>query len=140
MGCDIHLHTEIKIGEQWHCYASPDIGRWYELFSKMAGVRNGSGITPISEPKGLPKDPSVVVKLSYDEGGSDAHTVSWFNVEEIKQLEEWMWVQYKEMKGYHYPEEEWGYYFGNSYGGFYKETSGALSVIEDVRFVFWFDN
>jgi len=136
MGCDIHLHTEIKIKSEWHCYSSPDIKRWYKLFAKMANVRNRHNyiIEPLSEPKGLPDDISIITQLSYNDWEEDAHSMSWLNAEEIKELEDWLWEQHKTQDGYHYPEEEWGYLFGNPYSS-YKDTPA-----EDIRFVFWFDN
>ncbi len=141
MGCDIHLFTEVKIDGVWHCYNSPNIDRWYGLFAKMAGVRGDGSITQIVEPKGIPDNLGVVVALSFKEWHGDAHTPSWFNVNEIKELEDWLKSENKRMKPdkYYYPEMEWGYFFGNSYGGFDPLTPPADGV-EDVRFVFWFDN
>ena len=40
MGCDIHLHAEIKVNGKWEHYAHPHIRRDYRLFAKMASVRN----------------------------------------------------------------------------------------------------
>lgn len=61
MGCDIHLHTEVKIGGAWHHYSAPCVPRSYALFGKMAGVRGGAA--PIALPKGLPCFPSYITAL-----------------------------------------------------------------------------
>ncbi len=37
MGCDIHLHTEVKIANVWHRYGCPSVDRNYRVFAKMAG-------------------------------------------------------------------------------------------------------
>lgn len=39
MGCDIHLHIEIKMNGLWRHYSMPHIERDYCLFGVMAGVR-----------------------------------------------------------------------------------------------------
>lgn len=141
MGCDIHLHAEIKLDGVWYCYSSPNIQRNYELFAKMAGVR---GFGP--EPRGIPNDLSKVVQLSYDEWGSDAHSASWLSVDEIQKLEHWLEAEYQDRKKkypdapYYYPEMEWGYLFGNGFGSFNEHRSSYPKEIQDVRFVFWFDN
>lgn len=60
MGCDIHLHTEVKINGVWHHMGAPSVPRNYRLFAKMAGVR---GIeTPIAEPRGLPGDATLLTR------------------------------------------------------------------------------
>ena len=78
MGCDIHVHFEIKLNGKWEHYSNPSIDRNYELFAKMADVRNDyeNPIIPISFPKGLPKDLSVVTKFEVDHWGSDGHSHS----------------------------------------------------------------
>lgn len=140
MGCDIHLHVEVKVGGQWHHYACPSIGRRYRMFHKMAGVRSLEEETdrPISPPKGLPRDPSLVTTLAALSWGSDAHTHSWLGGEEIKELGDWLWA----MK----PKEDLEmdvlhcYLFGNGFGTHYLSPSSYPEEVEDVRFVFWFDN
>jgi len=77
MGCDIHMYVEKKNLESggWEfapageespgtrsygdtLYCDWYSGRNYELFAILAGVRNSSGLTPISEPRGLPDNVS----------------------------------------------------------------------------------
>ena len=133
MGCDIHLIREIKIAGVWHCYSATTVERNYPLFAKMAGVRNRDKIIPITEPKGIPYDMSAVAGLYYNM--DPYHNESWFNTEEIRELEDWV-----ESKTGDFAEYIWGFLFGNSYGAFEKGSSSYPLDVEDVRFVFWFDN
>lgn len=136
MGTDIHLHIEIKINNEWHHYACPSISRDYYLFGKMAGIRVNNG--PISEPKGISADISLITKLSLKEWESDAHSISWFDVVEIGILEDDLLnntsqdLEYDILKG--------TYLFGNSFSGFKEYPEQYPEELQDVRFVFWFDN
>ena len=107
MGCDIHICTEINKkgvwvnsddwkynpyyevvntdGVQEYTLNSIYNTRNYNLFALLAGVRNYSNVTPIAEPKGIPEDVHHITKQEYDMWGLDAHTPSWFTLEEIKQ-------------------------------------------------------
>ena len=139
MGCDIHLHGEVKINGKWEHLTTGRSIRNYALFAKMAGVRNAPeyNITPISEPKGLPDDCSSVTIFDYSRWIGDAHSASWFSSKEIKELEEW-WFDWrmqwtKDWKAFE-DEVIGGYLFG--YGWDDIEEAG----VEDARIVFWFDN
>lgn len=150
MGCDIHLHTEVKIDGAWHRYGVPNVQRSYAVFAKMAGVRNLTGpdrIVPIAEPRGLPSDATFMTKFDYNRWGTDAHSASWLGAEEIAQLTEFIDEELGlrgERGKYWWCEDNFGYFFGNTWGGFWKyrnrENSGTPKGVEDVRFVFWFDN
>ena len=143
MGCDIHFFSEVKLADgQWYCYGSPDLSRNYALFGKMAGVRCPANIMPIAEPRGLPDDCSVVVRWASDDYGEDGHSHSYLTASEIAELEDWWREKYKDAPGMraHFPEIEWGYLNGNSWGGFMRWPSEAPDGLMDVRFVFWFDN
>ena len=144
MGCDIHMHTEVKVNGQWYCYGSPSVDR-YLLFALMAGVRNNWDLKPISEPKGMPDDASIVVKLSRKAYGSDGHSDSYLTAAEISELADRWPEACKEHHGSydHNDDLEWnffGYLDGNSWGGFTKYPDDRPKWVEDVRFVFWFDN
>ena len=136
MGCDIHLHIEVKVAGEWLHYGSPNIKRWYMLFEKMAGVR-GDVENAITPPKRIPEDISKVTKLSYDGWGTDAHSVSWLSIEEIKELAEWL---DNERDGFMY-RNDLEYHILHTYleGNSFVSTEDT-PWIEDVRFVFWFDN
>lgn len=133
MGCDIHLHAEIKLKNEWHHYATPSVPRSYRLFGKMAGVRNNE-IDPISPPRGLPADISDVTRYDYDSWKEDAHSASWLGSSEIADLSDWL-------RSIDDDESDcFGYLFGNTYGSFSRYPDERPDGLEDIRFVFWFDN
>jgi hypothetical protein len=151
MGTDIHLHTEVKINGKWEHYSYPHIERKYALFSFMADVRNTHPndkdyILPLSKPKGLPENLSVVTVLDYEKKKTDNHSMSWLNDVEIALLEKWMEINSTSIV---WEFEHWGFLFGNSWAGFHnwKEHPEEYDdypdeyppKIEDIRFVFWFD-
>ncbi|MBE3039714.1 MAG: hypothetical protein IMZ62_13005 [Chloroflexi bacterium] len=147
MGCDIHLHIEVKVKGKWEHYSMSRPDRNYELFAKLANVRNNDGIEPISKPRGLPDGISVLTALDAAHWGSDGHNYSYITAEEIAQLEDWA-NQDRQWKGNNgagwWMEDYFGFFFGNTFAGWYKyprdnEQLRELGV-EDVRFVFWFDN
>jgi hypothetical protein len=136
MGCDIHLHTEVKIDGVWHHYSAPNVDRNYSLFWKMAGVR-GRGtddFEPIARPRCLPADVTAITRI--DASRMDGHSHSWLSAAEIQQLEDWV-----ESRGWDRDHcwftKNWGRLFGGSYSGFTKYPNDRC--VDDVRFVFWFD-
>ena len=134
MGCDIHLHSEIKINGSWEHYSVIKVNRDYMLFGLMAGVRD-SKVTPICKPQGLPDNLSVVTKLDYERMKGDAHSMSYYNSILIYELEKAI-----EENREFLPNIKFGYLFGNGYGEFDKYRQDYPKEIEDIRFVFWFDN
>jgi hypothetical protein len=106
MGCDIHAVIERKSTHRWLCSGDPDIGRNYEMFAALAGVRNRDGITPVAEPRGFPsfKDwvdghsngerwmrfatwedqPCSSIVDKAETYGLDGHSHSWLTLAEIK--------------------------------------------------------
>lgn len=141
MGCDIHLHTEVKINGKWEHYSAPSLDRDYELFGKMAGIRS-CDTDPIALPRGLPADVAAVTEFDYKKWGVDAHTPSWLSADEIDQLCAWANSQYPDTDR---PWLDWetkqvGYLFGNSWSGFTKYPGDRPEGLEDIRWVFWFDN
>jgi hypothetical protein len=142
MGCDIHLHIEIKIESKWHHYNHPNVNRNYHLFSKMANVRNYPeyNIKPISEPKGFPEDATFTTKFDYENWGNDAHSPSWLDKHDIELLEYWFNQHQIERHSFEF-NKQFGYLFGNDFSSINdKEDDCIPKDIEDVRFVFWFDN
>ena len=136
MGCDIHLNSEVKIKGTWYHYAEYFVVRNYKLFSKMANVRNyDNEVEPISKPKGMPEDPAFLTKYICDDYGVDGHSHSWLSAEEISELETWYRAEWPGKLGF-----PWDYVFGNCWGGFHKYPKDRPNGVEDVRFVFWFDN
>ncbi len=110
MGCDIHLHTEVKIEGKWRHYSCPGVLRDYRMFEKMAGVR-GDVENAIVAPKGLPLDSTFLTRLDAKRMQGDGHNASWFNPEEIKELYEWL----KPYSYHNYPDDFFGWCFGNGW-------------------------
>ena len=139
MGCDIHLHVEVKIKDKWHHYDRPDIGRNNFLFNLMAGVRGeGKPEKPISLPKGLPRDISELTAFEADYCKEDWHNHSYLTSKEVVTL-------FEKLKENNPPFDfrsnlQWGYLFGNGYESFYKYPEDYPKELQDFRFVFWFDN
>jgi hypothetical protein len=113
MGCDIHCFVEKKVGDNWEQIGefisdwydedskylggdefkssySPVDGRNYILFAALAGVRNGIGISPVSDPRGIPKDCCYSIKDDYEGWGYDAHTPSHLTIQELR---DYNWTQ-----------------------------------------------
>lgn len=138
MGCDIHMHVEVKLkgSDEWQHLNNPYVGRYYNLFALMAGVRNDGSITPLAEPRGLPSDMSAVTKWDAENWEDDMHSASWLDRKEIGKLQKWWEKQEDKHKECLWFETEiMGNYLAcDSYTG--KLPRG----VEDVRLVFWFDS
>jgi len=144
MGCDIHMHIEVKINGNWEHYAFPHISRRYRLFGKMAGVRDTSQ-DPISPPKGIPEDITTVTRVDLERYGNDGHHHSWFSYEEIVALDAWLAEQPKLRESALENDLEcdilnWTFLFGNSFSGLKKSPQDFPKSVTDVRMVFWFNN
>ena len=107
MVTDIHLHVEEYYDNSWHLVPNNkgpisfywkegdkedtyhnkhdwDPGRNYLLFTILVGVRSYDDTTPImKEPAGLPKDCSKELMDEYKAWQGDAHTPSFFTLEEL---------------------------------------------------------
>jgi len=144
MGCDIHMHIEVKVKDVWIHYAAPTVDRWYDLFGVIAGVRN-EHMPLIVEPKGLPDDLSFITELAHQREEDDAHTESWLNLEEIGKLRKWIQEQNRAIPTKYISLESsvlHTYLFNNHFAYFGKPYSkdSYPTEVTDVRFVFWFDN
>lgn len=142
MGCDIHMHFEIKLDGVWHHYSHPNFPRCYAVFAAMARVRDrGDYEGEQHDPRGLPLDLSPVTAMSFERWKDDAHSLSWLTMPEFRPIALW----YERMargsdKWFSLSSEVLGYLCGND---LYEWTPGSDSYdprIEDVRVVFWFDN
>lgn len=148
MGCDIHMHLEVKIAGKWEHYGAPSVSRDYSLFGLLAGVR-GKGPAVVA-PKGFPADASTVTRFDYEQWAGDAHTPSWLSAEEISEFQD-AWAlagEHTIYDGRPYPARGrdveadvlHAYFFGNSWADFARWPEERPNGIEDVRWVFWFDN
>lgn len=80
MGCDIHAVFQAKEAGRWVTVASTyRENRDYKLFAWLAGVRNRDDVTPISEPRGLPRD----FRRRDDDKWMGDHSHSWLDLDEI---------------------------------------------------------
>jgi hypothetical protein len=87
MGCDIHTFSEKLTSDGW---VSVDITpfdyRVYGIFGFLADVRNYSQVPPLSLPRGLPDDISLLVQDVYGDG-IDYHSASWLSVQELSEFD-----------------------------------------------------
>lgn len=141
MGCDIHVYVEVKINDKWYLFNQPKIDRYFELFTKMCGIKSTGEIEPISQPRGLPDDISDVVKFDYEVNWkADAHSMSWLSDKEAGEVQRW----YRERTtDVFHKSGLFGYLFGNSIDSYidkarYKHLFDA--GYQEARVVFWFDN
>lgn len=136
MGCDIHLHQELKINGVWHHWGNPRVNRDYRLFEKMAGVR-GDPINALSALRGLPADATEMTVFDCNRMKPDNHSVSWLGSELVTVLMEWI----REGNTAIHPEVplfhlEIGFLFGNYWTN--RDREEWPPGMEDFRWVFWF--
>lgn len=79
MGCDIHAFLEKKTKDKWITIQRIE-AHSYNLFGILAGVR--TPIKPIVPLRGIPDDADTV-KREADIYGFDAHSRTWYTVEEL---------------------------------------------------------
>jgi hypothetical protein len=83
MGCDIHMQAERQVNGKWYTIPGHFFDwRSYSNFAFLAGVRNYSDITPISDPRGLPEDAADSDDEYGGARGGD-HSFSWLSLEEL---------------------------------------------------------
>lgn len=142
MGCDIHFHSEVKRNGKWQHHSEANIRRNYLLFAKMAGVRNYSDTKPISPPKGVPEDVTELTKLSIDRFAVDGHSHSWLNANEISELHKFIQDESKFGEdGWRFEHDNFPYFMGEHLNGFIDYPNDWIQYgVEDVRYVFFFDN
>lgn len=137
MGCNIHGFIETKEypnsdTRQWWSVHEIPYTRNYAFYAAIAGVRNYLEITPISEPRGIPHDASLMSEATSKEDGADGHTHSWLTYKEIKEYD---WLQNIGDK----------MLIDNIHTHF-KSLMNEMRFLsgyygeEGVRMVFWFDN
>jgi len=145
MGCDIHIHAEVKIEGQWHHYGILRADRNYALFARLANVRNDEEdpIPPIAEPRGIPADATFLTMFDVKKWDGDGHSHSWINADEIASLPEWV-KGYAKKNGFDVPffweSNQFGFLFGNNWSDFRNYPDSFPAGLEDIRFIFFFDN
>ena len=105
----------------------------------MADVRSHPSyeIKPIAEPRGLPSDMTFLTYYDAQRWATDGHSHSYLTAEELPHIEEFMKKRYT--NGWS-ELSQWGYLFGNSWGDFVTYPEEQPPGLEDVRWIFWFDN
>lgn len=129
MGCDIHMHTEIRIDGRWaHEGAGPYDDRNYDLFWVLGeNTRSPGPNPPIASYRGIPEDASDFVRFEHEEWGGDAHSATWLTLAE---LQAWLAKHPNQVD----IDDSSFWSKGMEY------LSGLDAAPEDVRIVFWFDN
>lgn len=144
MGCDIHMHVEVKVDGEWLHYSHPQIPKLYGLFARLAGVRNRPewNITPIAEPRGIPADATstTLLDLAWWNEQSHLHSHSWVSGEELSCVVADFDKMAQEQRGtwWSLEHEHLGYLFCNDWASVPELPGGR--VFGGVRAIFWFDN
>ena len=157
MGCDIHVNVEYKSKNiPWRnidfykknpYYSKDDIDdseqefdkvdcynrRNYWLFGILAGVRYYDAPT-ISTIRGLPEDCCLDFKELYKSWGSDAHSVSWYLLSELKEAQS----RLKDESLQKFIDSIEQRYIDSEKYGFKIELTEDET--QNIRVVFWFDN
>lgn len=159
MGCDIHSYVESQNENgtwervTWERQEEFDEGpfdwRAYGMYGFFADVRNYSAVPPLAEPRGLPKDVSEQVRAEHEDDGWDAHSTSWFSVDELLAFDyEQEFEDRRVTRGGHGgvtadPGEGRMRTFRDFLGWTYFRDLDILRALNEkrpTRFVFWFDN
>ncbi|MFI2437470.1 hypothetical protein [Streptomyces sp. NPDC018693] len=96
MGCDIHGKVECRTGDgsweydedEWACAIDLELlhlGRSYDAFGCLFGVRNGWDFAPLAAGRGLPEDASTPTRRAFDD--PDWHSPSWISWAELKRAD-----------------------------------------------------
>lgn len=153
MGCDIHCFIEVKKLGAWENLNTFEykeetsdfylkempMGRDYELFGVLAGVRDRS-YPIIAGLRGFPADASQELKYVYDFWNPYGHSCSWLTMAEVHKA-------MKDKEKYPRERNEYSFYpIGKKLKKFYKKVKSIVAEEqgyfhpEDTRVVFWFDN
>lgn len=86
MGCDIHGYVEVNQYGWWtHSINIKSlVGRNYDMFALLFGVRNDASFIPIAPDRGLPEHVSERVKQEVEDWGEGGHSHSWITWKEIQ--------------------------------------------------------
>ena len=95
MGCDIHELIEVRVPwwperadspASWKCAGEAGLGRDYEMFEVLAGVRARLGIKPIQSERGLPDESelSEAARAMFCCEDPGLHSAGYVTLAEIK--------------------------------------------------------
>lgn len=129
MGCDIHAYLESKPkgNKKWQRSEHIDLPRHYAAFAFLADVRNYESVPYPFEEKGLPDDLAEFTASEWDIWDCDAHSMSYLNLEELREV----FKRYSE----YYKKE-----ICDSYSSLIPKMEQLEADGNDCRLVFWFDN
>lgn len=160
MGCDIHLHVEIRSSGKWKRFTddhfsmsewdqkyykkektdTPFDWRDYSMFAFFADVRNYDCLEPLSEPRGLPEDSDYLDEVIADDWGTPV-TVRR-SVEE-SDFHSRSWLTLKELLDFDYDKTFWNRRITrvthNEYGGFFSDGA-ALAEEGEGEIMTYRDN
>lgn len=144
MGCDLRLIQEIKINNVWYFYNESTPHRNYELFSTLVEnhplKEDGYIDSPINIPqRGIPSDISVVGRIIYEHEIENAKISTYINSKEIKIIENFIYDNESYFKIPKYPQY-FNFLFGNSWSYFLDEREIFPLEIQDIRWIYWFNN
>jgi hypothetical protein len=90
MGCDVHGYIEFRqSGRMWWGIIEIDVivGRNYDMFGSLFGVRNYANFKPLFADRGCPKDASITVEEQKKNWGDGAHGWSYMTFTDILDFE-----------------------------------------------------
>lgn len=126
MGCDIHMHVEVRQGRRWRHFANPSITRNYTLFALLARCGRESHIAPVANNRGMPRDASVEARWQWTRDlRFGYHSPTWLSLHEAREAAE----RFMALDG----RNMWLYFDD-------FDVMAIDAADEDVRLVFWFDN
>ncbi len=132
MGYDMYVHIERRAGAGWeHVPSVPYEGRRSVVFAQLAGVSNNEDLTPLAEPRGLPRDLSYGVycfRYVPSDQLPDRRVTSWLTLAELEQFD---WAAF----GAEWEETDFSVGVMNRL----RELAAEGYAPEDIRIVFWFD-
>jgi hypothetical protein len=112
MGCDIHGYVEVRkydFGEWYDCIDIQSIvGRNYNMFALLFGIRNYANYIPLTENRGLPEGLSDRAKEKIKYWAEDGHSHSFVTWQELQTIN---WDEYgtslsEWIYGYHSPTDQ----------------------------------
>lgn len=144
MGIDVYIHAEVKIRGTWHHYGNYEPFRWYLAFGLMAGVKGDQQM--FGPARGIPADASDTTRALYDlhcDYGSP-HNPSWLNSQEIEELGRRLASMDEALHartGGVFRSGDLDRWLGGHLfsGGWNRRSVEHYDVVEDFRWVFWFD-
>jgi hypothetical protein len=137
MGCDIHIHSEVKINGKWEHLSEIEMDRSYEVFGYMVAGHSRSyklDEKPLAKERGLPDDINILTKVLLNSNAE--HTFSWLNSKETEKLYQKYFEKEKLDLWIHNLQGIRFSYF--DYDNGFLESN--IDEIEDFRIIFGFDN